>query len=82
MELTAVRGMHDAFGEDLARWQHVETIVRGVLERYGYREIRTPAVEKLDVFKAVGDDTDIVEVECTPDLDQHLPATSSKLNVR
>ena len=28
------------------------------------------------------DDQDIVEVECTPDLDQHLPATSSKLNVR
>lgn len=28
------------------------------------------------------DDQDIVEVECTPDLDEHLPATSSKLNVR
>ena len=28
------------------------------------------------------DDQDIVEVECTPDLDQHLPATQSKLNVR
>ena len=28
------------------------------------------------------DDQDIVEVECTPDLDEHLPATQSKLNVR
>lgn len=28
------------------------------------------------------DDQDIVEVECLPDLDAHLPATSSKLNVR
>ena len=28
------------------------------------------------------DDQDIVEVECQPDLDAHLPATSSKLNVR
>ena len=27
------------------------------------------------------DDTDITEVECTPDLNQHLPATSSKLNI-
>jgi hypothetical protein len=27
-------------------------------------------------------DQDITEVECTPDLDQHLPATQSKLNVR
>jgi hypothetical protein len=28
------------------------------------------------------DDQDISEVECLPDLDEHLPATSSKLNVR
>jgi hypothetical protein len=28
------------------------------------------------------DDQDITEVECLPDLDQHLPATQSKLNVR
>jgi hypothetical protein len=28
------------------------------------------------------DDTDITEVECTPDLDEHLPATQSKLNIR
>lgn len=28
------------------------------------------------------DDTDITEVQCLPDLNQHLPATSSKANVR
>ena len=28
------------------------------------------------------DDQDIVEVECLPDLDAHLPATQSKLNIR
>jgi hypothetical protein len=28
------------------------------------------------------DDQDITEVECTPDLDTHLPATQSKLNIR
>jgi hypothetical protein len=28
------------------------------------------------------DDQDITEVECLPDLDQHLPSTQSKLNVR
>ena len=28
------------------------------------------------------DDTDITEVECTPDLDKHLPATQSVLNIR
>ena len=28
------------------------------------------------------DDQDITEVECLPDLDEHLPATQSKLNIR
>ncbi|HTT01137.1 MAG TPA: hypothetical protein VMG11_03535 [Steroidobacteraceae bacterium] len=28
------------------------------------------------------DDQDITEVECTPDLDQHLPSTRSELNIR
>ena len=28
------------------------------------------------------DDQDITEVECTPDLDQHLPSTQSTLNIR
>jgi len=28
------------------------------------------------------DDQDITEVECTPDLDKHLPSTQSRLNVR
>ena len=28
------------------------------------------------------DDQDITEVECTPDLDQHLPSTTSRLNIR
>ncbi len=28
------------------------------------------------------DDQDITEVECTPDLDKHLPSTSSVLNIR
>ena len=27
------------------------------------------------------DDVDVTEVECLPDLNEHLPATSSKLNV-
>ena len=37
--------------------------------------------KSLHYWKRV-DDQDISEVECLPDLDQHLPATQSKLNVR
>jgi len=37
--------------------------------------------KSLHYWKRV-DDQDISEVECLPDLDEHLPATTSKLNVR
>lgn len=62
MDLKAVRGMHDLHGEEIARWHWVESKVRDVFRAFGYQEIRTPVLEKLEVFKqTVGDDTDIVE---------------------
>ena len=62
MELKAVRGMHDLYGEELAKWRHVETRVREVFTAFGYEEIRTPVLEKQEVFThTVGDETDIVE---------------------
>lgn len=62
MEIRAVRGMHDLYGEQLAAWTYVESKVKAVLHAFGYQEIRTPVLEKLEVFKGtVGDETDIVE---------------------
>ncbi len=62
VEIKAVRGMHDLFGEELAAWKKVETQIFSILESFGYSEIRTPVLENLEVFKGtVGDDTDIVE---------------------
>lgn len=62
MELKAVRGMHDLYGEELAKWRHVEARVREVFTAFGYEEIRTPVLEKQEVFThTVGDETDIVE---------------------
>lgn len=62
MEWRAVRGMHDLFGEELLAWQNVETRMRAILASFGYTEIRTPVLEKREVFThGVGDETDIVE---------------------
>src|SRR5688572_29782479 len=62
MEIKAVRGMHDLFGEELARWKAVEKQVHAILETFGYHEIRTPVLEHIEVFtQAVGNETDIVE---------------------
>lgn len=54
--------MNDLFGKEIAQWQYVEEKIKTVFRVFGYQEIRTPALEKVEVFKgAVGDDTDIVE---------------------
>ncbi len=45
-------------------WQKVEKTAREILENFGYREIRTPVLEKLELFaRSIGGSTDIVEKE-------------------
>jgi histidyl-tRNA synthetase len=62
--LQAIRGMHDILPQDTPVWQHVETVLRDVLQGYGYQEIRMPLVEKTELFKrSIGEVTDIVEKE-------------------
>ncbi len=62
--IQAIRGMNDVLPEDSAYWQRLESIIRDLLARYGYQEIRFPIVEKTDLFKrSIGEVTDIVEKE-------------------
>lgn len=63
-KLVGVKGMNDMLPEDAAVWQTVQKTAVGVLERYGYQEIRTPILENTKVFtRGVGEVTDIVEKE-------------------
>ncbi len=62
--IQAVRGMNDILPDQVGWWQKVENAAREVLENFGYREIRTPVLEKLDLFaRSIGESTDIVEKE-------------------
>lgn len=62
--IQAVKGMNDILPHDIGWWQKVEATAREVLETFGYREIRTPLVEKLELFaRSIGESTDIVEKE-------------------
>ncbi|GLI36407.1 histidine--tRNA ligase [Desulforhabdus amnigena] len=62
--IQAVKGMNDILPGQIEWWQKVERIARQVLEDFGYREIRTPALEKLELFsRGIGESTDIVEKE-------------------
>lgn len=62
--IQAVKGMNDILPGQVEWWQKVETTAREVLENFGYREIRTPVLEKLELFsRGIGESTDIVEKE-------------------
>ncbi|MBL1263684.1 histidine--tRNA ligase [Candidatus Methylomicrobium oryzae] len=62
--IQAIRGMHDVLPDQAPLWQYAEQVIREVLGAYGYNEIRTPIVEKTELFKrSIGEVTDIVEKE-------------------
>ncbi len=62
--LQAVKGMNDLLPPESARWEWFEDLVRRLLQRYGYRNIRTPIVEPTALFvRGLGEVTDIVEKE-------------------
>ncbi|SMC19202.1 histidyl-tRNA synthetase [Desulfacinum hydrothermale DSM 13146] len=62
--IQAIKGMNDILPAEVHWWQTVETTAREVLETFGYKEIRTPLVEKLELFaRSIGESTDIVEKE-------------------
>lgn len=62
--IQAIRGMNDLLPDQSTWWYRVEETAREVLSNFGYREIRTPVVEKLELFaRSIGESTDIVEKE-------------------
>lgn len=62
--IQAIRGMNDLLPEQSADWQYIESHLRQVVAAYGYKEMRTPIVEKTELFKrSIGEVTDIVEKE-------------------
>jgi histidyl-tRNA synthetase len=59
-----VRGTRDILPGEVERWQHVEDVARRLCSRYGYAEVRTPIIEREELFaKGTGEATDIVQKE-------------------
>ena len=64
MKYKAPRGTQDILPGQVERWQRLEETARRIMERYGYREIRTPDFEEEELFlRTVGEETDIVAKE-------------------
>ena len=63
-EINAVRGMTDIQPDSSLRWSYFEEVVREVMRTFGYQNIRTPILEKTELFvRSLGEVTDIVEKE-------------------
>ncbi len=62
--ISGIRGTRDILPSEIGRWQHVERVAADVCARYGYCEVRTPVIEREDLFaKGTGESTDIVQKE-------------------
>jgi len=62
--IQTIRGTRDILPEDIPLWHRVEDVAREAFRRYGFSEIRTPIIEKTELFaRGVGESTDIVNKE-------------------
>jgi histidyl-tRNA synthetase len=56
--------MNDILPDVSGTWRYLETVVREIVQSYGYEEIRLPLLEYTELFKrSIGEVTDIVEKE-------------------
>lgn len=62
--IRVIKGMKDMLPEEATGWQYLEAVLRELMAGYGYQEIRTPIMERTELFKrSIGEVTDIVEKE-------------------
>lgn len=64
MAISAPRGTQDILPSDIYKWQFIENLLIEAASIFGFKEIRTPTFEQLDLFcRSVGDTTDVVQKE-------------------
>jgi len=69
--IQAIRGMSDVLPSQAHLWEYFEDTVRAWLQSYGYLNIRTPILEKTELFvRSIGETTDIVEKQMYTFTDQ------------
>ena len=62
MEIKAIRGMNDILPKEVRTWRFVEETARKIFGLYGFDELRSPVMEKTELFlRGIGDETDVVE---------------------
>ena len=55
-----IKGTFDILPPETEVWQHIESTVHNICQQFSFEEIRTPAIESVDLFKRnIGDETDV-----------------------
>jgi len=63
-KIQKIKGFADLFPEDAAVFTRMETVARDIFSRYAFGELRTPVLERTELFqKSIGEDTDVVGKE-------------------
>lgn len=71
--------MNDVLPDASRTWRYVESIVREVIESYGYEEIRLPILEQTELFRrSIGEVTDIVAKEMYTFLDRNQESVTMR----
>lgn len=64
MEFTTLKGFKDILPGETENWHKFELLARRIFETFGFNEIKTPILEKTELFsRGIGRDTDIVSKE-------------------
>jgi len=64
VEFKAIKGFRDILPEEAPLWRRVEECARKVFRSFGFQEIKTPLLERTELFsRSIGQDTDIVSKE-------------------
>nr|WP_301542108.1 histidine--tRNA ligase [Pseudomonas aeruginosa] len=70
--MQAIRGMNDILPEQTPAWRYLERTFAGLLDSYGYSEIRLPILEFTELFaRGIGEGTDVVDKEMYTFLDRN-----------
>lgn len=69
--IKAITGTKDILPDEIRSWYYLEEIVRRTMERFNYKELRTPVFEETALFaRGIGEATDIVSKEMYTFLDR------------
>lgn len=72
LKYTGITGFKDILPETIHVWYYIENICKQTFNSFGYREIRTPLLEKTELFRrSIGETTDIVEKEMYSFIDKN-----------